>query len=187
MGEVWLGCDLDWPARQTAVFGVYDVPVTQKVLRQENGGSDVAVGGLAKQTPADRNPALRLGAIHDLAELGHFAPTNDGSSTHPKKRRDLFVRALQPTELFEFNQVDFRLRTRHVLPLLLEQPEFRAPVRERETQPLEVGVPGKDQRLDFRDLAAASFYSRGDSHPLGFDLLEGPAVAFERGLFRGEV
>src|ERR1700692_1803213 len=43
------GCDLDWATSQTSVLGVYDVAVTKQVLREENGGSDVAGGCQAKQ------------------------------------------------------------------------------------------------------------------------------------------
>ena len=64
--------------------------------------------------------------------------------------------------------------------LLFEQPQFGAPVRERQAQSLQVRMPGADLRLDFRDLAAASLDSCCDSQPLGFDLRERPAVRLQR-------
>ena len=48
-------------------------------------------------------------------------------------------------------------------------------------------MPGENQRLDFRDLAAAAGDSCGDPQSLGFDLLERPAVALERGFLAGEL
>jgi hypothetical protein len=70
--------------------------------------------------------------------------------------------------------------------LLLDQPQFRTSVREREAQPREVRVAGPDLQLDFRDLPAATFDSCGDGHPFGFDFVEGPAIALEAGFLAAQ-
>jgi hypothetical protein len=70
--------------------------------------------------------------------------------------------------------------------LLLDQPQFRIPVHEREAQLVEVRVAGPDLRLDFRDLPAATFDSCRYRHPFGFDLGESPAIALEAGLLAAQ-
>jgi hypothetical protein len=44
-------------------------------------------------------------------------------------------------------------------------------------------MPGDDQCFDIRNLPAATLDSSGVLHTLGFDLLKGPALAIENGLF----
>ena len=88
-----------------------------------------------------------------------FAPALDGPSADTEESGDLFVRALHSAELFEFDQVDFRFRPWHSSPLLFEQPQFGAPVRERENQPLDVGIARHQFRFDGRNLPAATFDS----------------------------
>src|ERR1700719_418462 len=63
--QIRFGCDLDRATGQTAVLGVYDVTVTKQVLGEENGSRDVAGACQPKQTPANRDPALCLRAIHN--------------------------------------------------------------------------------------------------------------------------
>ena len=75
--------------------------------------------------------------------------------------------------------------SRYIAPLgfglaaffVLENPQLRTPVRERETQPLQIGMSRANLCFDFRDLAVASRDSCRDSDAFGLDLLECPVVA----------
>jgi hypothetical protein len=71
--------------------------------------------------------------------------------------------------------------------LCFENPQLGPPIRQRQAQSLDIGIAGEKLRLDRCDLAAAAFHSRGNLDTLGFDLLEGPAIAVQRGLLSGEV
>ena len=48
-------------------------------------------------------------------------------------------------------------RTDSSLPLVLHQTQFRRPICQSEAQAMDIWVPGENQGLDFRNLAAASF------------------------------
>ena len=168
------------------MFIAHDVFVAEQILGQEDGGSDVAGACQPEESPAHRYPALGLPTLHGLMEFRNIAPPLDGPRTDIEKGGDLLNGALHSTELLKFCQVDFGFRPRHESVLLFEQPQFGVPVREREKQSLHVGVPGNNLRLDFRDLAAASLDSCGDSQPFGFDLLERPAISFEHRLLADE-
>src|SRR5580693_7793462 len=48
-------------------------------------------------------------------------------------------------------------------------------------------MSGVNQRLDLRDLAAASFYSCGTPHPRGFDLIERSPIPIQRCLVTGKI
>jgi hypothetical protein len=65
-----------------------------------------------------------------VAELLHFTPPLDGARADTEEGRDFLVGTLHSAELFELDQVDFRLRPRHVSSLPFEQAQFRAPVRQ---------------------------------------------------------
>ena len=120
------------------------------------------------------------------AELLHFAPALDGPRADTEERGDLLIRALHPAQLFQFSEIDLRFRPRHESPLLSEQMQFGTPVRKRQAQALDIGMAGQEQRLDFRDLAAALGDSCRHLHPCGLDFVERSAVGFERGFLAGQ-
>jgi len=66
------------------------------------------------------------------------------------------------------------------ISIAFDDPQLLGPVRERQAKALQIGVPGKDQRFYFRDLAVAAGDSCRDLQTFGFHLLERPAIAIER-------
>ena len=71
-----------------------------------------------------------------------------------------------------------------VICLGLENPDFGGPVRERQAEATQIGVPRSNERFDFRDLAATVLDSFR-TLPLDLDLFEAPAVCLELGLSSG--
>jgi hypothetical protein len=115
----------------------------------------------APVVPSNRNTLLlpRRGE----PQRPDVAPTAARLATGPPLAKEAHTRAIWP----------FRWLPR------AQQPEFRAPVRQREPQSLEVRMPGANLFLYFRDLAAASLDSCCHSQPLGLDLFERLAGGFE--------
>src|SRR5713101_3969436 len=185
--KIRFGRNLDRATSYTGEFVIDVILVTKQILGKEDGGGDVAGSRKAKQCAANRYSSLRLRPFHDFVELLHLAPTLDRTSADTKKRGDLFVSALHCAELLQLCEIDFHFRTRHSSPFLFEQTQFRVPVAERKTQPLQIGVAGSDLRLDGRDLAVAAGYSYCDSQSFGSDLLECPAVGLESRSLASEV
>src|SRR6516162_7301224 len=84
----------------------------------------------------------------------------------------------------QFSEVDLCLRVRHALSPPFQQPQLRTPIRQRQTQALEVRMPGPDLGFDDRNLLAAT---RDSCHlPLADDLLECAAVTVELGFLTAE-
>ena len=81
-----------------------------------------------------------------------------------------------------------RIQSRRLFSFLFrfENAQLRRPVRKRQTQTLKIRIASAQLRFDGCDFAAATFHSRRDSNPLGFDFLEGPAIAVERRLLARE-
>jgi hypothetical protein len=135
--------------------------------------------------PADRDAALGFGAIRGLAEMLYLAPPLDRAGADAEEGRNFLVGALHAVQLFHFNDIDIGFRPRHGSPHLFENPQFRTPIRERQAQSLDVGIAGEKLCLDCSDFALATFDfdSYRDSSPLGRNLIERAAVAFESRLF----
>jgi len=70
---------------------------------------------------------------------------------------------------------------------VLQDSEFCAPIRQRQTESRQIGMPREDHCFDFRDLADAAGDSCVDSRPFGFDLRERAAVAVKRRLLAREL
>jgi hypothetical protein len=72
--------------------------------------------------------------------------------------------------------------------LVLEDAQFRRPVRQRQQEPIEIRIAREQLGFDGRDLAPATFDFDSQSFlPAGRrDLPERPAVAFERGFFAAQ-
>src|ERR1035437_8406773 len=68
----------------------------------------------------------------------------------------------------------------------LKNVEFGRPVRKRQAQALEIGIPGADFGFDLSPLPAAASDSRGYLPAFLSDLLERPPVAVERGFPAGQ-
>src|ERR1700692_1274567 len=66
-----------------------------------------------------------------------------------------------------------------------ENPKLGMPIRQCQAQPRDVGVAGEKLGFDGCDLAPAPFHSRWRSRALQGNFIEGPAVAFQRGLLAG--
>src|SRR5580698_2388768 len=64
--------------------------------------------------------------------------------------------------------------------IAFDDPQLSRPVRQREAQPLQIGVPGEYLRFYFRDLAVAAGDSCRDPHAFGLHLRERPTIAIER-------
>ena len=67
-----------------------------------------------------------------------------------------------------------------------QKPQFLRPIRKRHAETLDVGMAGQQQRLDFRNLPAATLDSCRCLSALLRDLLERPPVGLEGGLFAGQ-
>jgi hypothetical protein len=63
----------------------HNIPITEEVLGQENGGGDVTVTGLAKQVPAGGHPALGSRLFHHVAASLDLAPALDGLGADAEK------------------------------------------------------------------------------------------------------
>ena len=159
-----------------------DIAVAEDILGQEDYCRDVARGCETKKMAPDRNPALCFGAIHRLGEFFVLAPPLECADTNAQERGSFLVGALQAIELFKFNKIDVRFRTCHRSPFLQKNPQFRTPVRKRETKSPHVGIPGPYFGFDGRDLAAAAGDSCGLPQTFLGHLLERAAVARESGL-----
>src|SRR5580658_7005052 len=113
--------------------------------------------------PTHRNPALGFRAIRGLAEMLDLAPPLDRASADAEEGGDFLVGALQAVQLFHFGEIDLRFRACHGTPHPFENAQLGAPIRERQTQSLDIGIAGKEFRLDRGNFPLTSFDSYRDS------------------------